>query len=321
MGLRIAIRYDSRMNDPFVSIVVRSYNEGWALRETLPAIRSQRGPARELIVIDSGSTDGSVEMIRRAAPRHFIQMRPEEYHPPRVLNLGMRLARAEHVIFLNADATPVGRDWLAPLAAALQEPGVAAVFGRQIPRPDCRAVFAADYERCFGERRESARWDHFFSMVSSGIRREIWARRGFNEAMQYSEDDEFTRWAVAQGHRVVYVPESVVVHSHNYSPAQAARRGRGEGRALAAVWGGSPRAFGFFRTVLLGGINDALRDLGFCLRNRRMDEWPHALRIRWSRRRALLQGFREGWSHYRAAAGGSRPPIWAEFGGTAQAAG
>ena len=70
---------------------------------------------------------------------------------------------------------------------ALRDPEVAAVFGRQIPRPDCQAVFAHDYERCFGHDRESAKWEHFCSMASSGVRKDIWAKRGFNEQMQYSE--------------------------------------------------------------------------------------------------------------------------------------
>src|SRR5439155_12837403 len=122
-----------------------------------------------------------------------------------------------------------------PLVNALFDPQTAAVFGRQIPRPDCQAVYAFDYERCFGPERESAHWDHFFSMASSGIRKDTWARRGFLEKMQYSEDDEYTRWCRAQGYKVVYCPESVVMHSHNYTPAQAYHRSFGEGRALAAI--------------------------------------------------------------------------------------
>src|SRR5690242_17919757 len=226
------------MSEPLVSIILRSFNEGWALRETLSALRAQDYANWELIVIDSGSTDGSVELIRAAQPRHFVQIAPQEYNPARVMNQGMQLARSETGIFLNADATPQGRHWLRPLVAALQDQQTAAVFGRQVPRPDCRAVFAHDYERCFGPARESARWDHFFSMASSGIRRDIWSRRGFDGRMQYSEDDEYTRWCRAQGWRVVYVPESVVMHSHNYTPLQAWKRSFGEARALAAVWPG-----------------------------------------------------------------------------------
>src|SRR5438093_424155 len=96
------------MSDPLASIIIRSYNEGWALRETLPALQAQEYKQWELIAIDSGSTDGSVDLIRRVRPRHFLQIAPHEYNPARVLNRGMRLARSDYGIFLNADATPQG---------------------------------------------------------------------------------------------------------------------------------------------------------------------------------------------------------------------
>jgi rhamnosyltransferase len=145
------------MSDPLVSIILRSFNEAWALRDTLQAVAAQDYREWELIVIDSGSTDGSQELIRAAAPAHFIQIQPHEYNPSRVMNHGMRLARSEFGIFLNADATPQGTNWLRPLAEALGNPKTAAVFGRQIPRNDCEAVYACDYDRCFGPQRESAK--------------------------------------------------------------------------------------------------------------------------------------------------------------------
>src|SRR5262249_43812246 len=148
----------------------------------------------ELVVIDSGSSDGSVELIRKFKPQHCIQIQPQDYNPARVLNLGMQLARAQYGIFLNADATPQGPGWLRPLVESLFDQRTAAVFGRQVPRPNCQAVYASDYERCFGPQCESAQWEHFFSMVSSGVRKDVWSIRGFNDQFQYSEDDEFTRW-------------------------------------------------------------------------------------------------------------------------------
>jgi len=287
------------MNDPLVSIIMRSYNEGWALQETLPALAAQEYRNWELIVIDSGSTDGSRELIQKAQPRHFIQIEAEEYNPSRVMNHGMQLARSEFGIFLNADATPANSNWLRPLVTALQDVRTAAVFGRQIPRPNCRAVYAHDYERCFGERRESADWEHFFSMVSSGLRKDIWSQRGFLEKMQYSEDDEYTRWCRAHGYKVVYCPESVVVHSHNYTSGQAYKRSFGEARALAAVWMREPSEVNWWRTFLMGWLNDLRRDLVYCARRRRLIEFPHAANIRWQQRRAKVEGFRDGWQYYR----------------------
>jgi rhamnosyltransferase len=301
------------MSDPLVSIILRSFNEGWALRETLPALRAQNYSAWELIVIDSGSTDDSVALIKNFSPRHFIQIAPTDYHPARVLNYGMSLARSEVGIFLNADATPQEANWLRPLVEALAEPKTAAAFGRQIPRPDCRAVFAHDYERCFGPHRESARWPHFFSLANSGIRKDVWRKRGFNDRLQYSEDDEYTRWCVAHGYHIAYVPNSIVIHSHNYSPQQTWKRCFGEGQALAAVWPRFSMDWNWPTSVLFGWANDVRRDWSYCWRHRRLREWPDAARIRWTQRQARFAGFRAGWLEYRTSAAPRvpLPPIWA----------
>jgi rhamnosyltransferase len=288
------------VNDPLVSIILRSYNEAWALRETLPALRAQDYAHWELIVFDSGSTDGSVDLICKAEPREFVQLAPHDYVPGRVMNHAMRLARSKFCIFVNADATPQGPNWLRPLVQELQAPKTAAVFGRQIPRPDCEAVYACDYDRCFGPNRESAQWDHFFSMANSGIRKDIWSQRGFLETLQYAEDDEYTRWCKAQGYEVVYCPDSVVMHSHNYSPAQAYKRSFGDAKSLAACWPGSPSHFNFPRTVLLGWLSDLRRDWSFCWGAQRLSELPRSARIRWHQRRGRLDGFRDGWAAYRS---------------------
>jgi rhamnosyltransferase len=287
------------MNDPLVSILLRSFNEGWALRQTFAALHAQEYRDWELIVFDSGSTDGSVDLICKEQPRHFVQLRPDEYVPGRVMNQMMRLAQSDYSIFLNADATPQGTHWLRPLVRPLFDPKTAAVFGRQIPRPECQAVYACDYDRCFGPQRQSDRWPHFFSMVSSGVRKDIWAQRGFSERLQYAEDDEYTRWCKDQGYAVVYCPDSIVMHSHNYTPAQAYKRSFGDAKALAASWPGRRRDFNWPRTVLLGWLSDLRHDLAFCRRTRRLGELPTAARVRWRQRRGKLDGFRSGWAAYR----------------------
>jgi rhamnosyltransferase len=237
-------------------------------------------------------------MIRQAGPAHFEQMLPHEYRPGRVLNRGMELASAERVIFLNADATPQGSGWLGPLVSALAEPGVAAVFSRQIPRPDCAAVFARDYERCFSGPPGPAAGD-FFSMVSSGLRRDAWARRGFRETLQYSEDVDYSRWCRAEGYRVSYCPGSVVMHSHNYTPRQAYKRSFGEAWALAASWPGSEGDVSARRTLLLGWLRDACGDLLYCRRTGRLRQFGQALAIRWQQRLGRLHGFHAGWRMHR----------------------
>jgi rhamnosyltransferase len=288
------------MSEPLISIIMRSYNEGWALRETLPALQAQEYRNWELIVIDSGSTDGSPDLIRAANPAHFIGIEPKDYNPSRVMNHGMRLAKSDRCLFLNADATPQGPHWLRPLAEALLDPQTAAVFSRQIPRPDCQAVFTADLDRCFGPNRASVKWDHFFSMVSSGLRRDVWEKRGFREDLQYAEDDEYTRWCRQQGYGVKYIPESVVMHSHNYTPAQFYKRSFGDAKAMATTWPGKESDFTWPRMVLLPWLLDLRRDAVWFAKHGKLPEFPHAARIRWAQRRGKLAGYRAGWKEYRS---------------------
>jgi rhamnosyltransferase len=117
--------------------------------------------------------------------------------------------------------------------------------------------------------------------------------------MQYSEDDEYTRWCRSEGYRIAYCPESVVMHSHNYTPRQAYKRSFGEAWALAAVWKGSLRDMGLRRTVLLGMMSEAWGDLRFCLRTGRMTQFTSCLRTRWQQRLGRLHGFNAGWRMHR----------------------
>jgi len=116
-----------------------------------------------------------------------------------------------------------------------------------------------------------AQWDHFFSMVSSGLRARVWADLGgFREDLQYAEDDDYTRRCKALGWAVRYVPDSVVMHSHNYTAEQARKRAFGDAKAIGQAWSKPTHSFGWPRTVLLGTLSDLRHDLRFCLRHRRL---------------------------------------------------
>jgi rhamnosyltransferase len=131
-------------------------------------------------------------------------------------------------------------------------------------------------------------------MVSSGLRKDVWAQRGFREDLQYAEDDEYTRWCRTQGYTVTYVPESVVMHSHNYTPAQARKRSFGDARAIGKAWTGAPSEFNWLKTVALGWLSDLRHDLKYCFRTGRLAELPHAAFVRWHQRCGKLAGFRQG---------------------------
>ena len=291
---------------------MRSKNDANFIEQTLAAVTSQDYPgAIKRVHIDSGSTDGTFETISKYGADQLIQIQPEEYMPGRVLNTGMRLTAEDWVVFLNSDATPVGRDWLKNLLTCAVESSqssivnrqssienrksrIGAVFGRQVPRPGCRAVFVRDYERCFGPDRESARWPHFFSMASSAVSRAAWLENPFREDIRYAEDDEWSYRIKVNGWEVLFAEHSTVVHSHNYTIEEVRKRTYGEGFTLAVSQPPQPFDPGFVTTVLLAGARDSLQDLAYCGRHGRLLEWPHAVAVRYAQRRGRRAGFLAG---------------------------
>jgi rhamnosyltransferase len=284
-----------------VSIVMRSKNDGPLIGAVLRMVYDQDYPGIvELVHIDSGSTDNTVPEIKGSNPWKLIQIKPEEYVPGVVLNRGMRESRSDWVVFLNSDAEPVNRSWLSELlAAAMAQPKTGTAFSQQVPRPDCQAVFAHDYDRCFGPQRDSVNWEHFFSMVSCVVNRRAWEEQPFREDLQYAEDDEWSRRLKANGWGVIYAEKSLAIHSHNYTFKQAYKRCYGDSFALAATKPGRrPRSSDWIHGVILPAIRDGMRDWSWCARNRRLGEWPCAFGVRVAQRMGKTDGFRAGWHHY-----------------------
>lgn len=244
-------------------VVMRSKNDVAVIRDTLEAVRHQDMPCR-ILNIDSGSTDGTVEIIREYADK-LIEIRPEEYVAGRVLNMGMEATDGEKVAFLNSDATPERRDWLSTLLNALDGPKVAAVYGRQTPRPDAWPLFARETERAFGDGGGAAGWSHFFSMASSAIRRSVWKERPFRDELRYAEDSDWTYWARNAGYEIRYVPESVATHSHNYTVREACKRQYGDAFAIADLIPIPRWRTTFPYMVALSSLAEIVRDAKYCL--------------------------------------------------------
>jgi glycosyltransferase involved in cell wall biosynthesis len=91
------------MDLPKITVVVPSYNQGHFLGEALASIVDQNYPGLELIVMDGGSTDGSVEVIRRYEPFiSYWQSRPDGGQSA-AINEGMKRATGDIVAWLNSD--------------------------------------------------------------------------------------------------------------------------------------------------------------------------------------------------------------------------
>ena len=216
-----------------ISIVIPVKNAGADLRRCLGAIAVQRVPAEvEVVVVDSGSTDGSDTLAETLGARvHRIP--PEAFNHGATRNLGVSLSRGDIVVFTSQDAFAEDEHWLSALTAPLTDPAVAGVYGRQIAHDAANPPerFFLDFlygptartQRAAAERDLSMQTT-LFSNVSSAMRREVLERFPFADDIVMSEDQEWSRRALLAGFAIVYEPRAVVRHSHAYTLRQAFRR-------------------------------------------------------------------------------------------------
>ncbi len=112
---------------PLVSIVTPTFNQGATIRETIDSVASQTYPAVEHIVIDGGSTDETVEILR-SAPR-VRSISEKDRGQTHAINKGLRMARGEIVAYLNSDDLYLPHAVAAAVDALRSHPEVELVYG------------------------------------------------------------------------------------------------------------------------------------------------------------------------------------------------
>lgn len=194
------------------------------LDELLRAVLAQRGAGPvEVLVIDSGSTDGSLEIARRH-PVRLEQIPNREFGHGRTRNLAMRRTSAPFVAFITQDATPAHDRWLAELLAPFADPLVAATYGAQLPRassdPTTARTVAEAYGRFGPLTVDAATVDRpIFSSVNSCVRRAAWEETPFRD-VPYAEDFHLANDLLARGLKLAYAPGGAVHHSNEYTLAE-----------------------------------------------------------------------------------------------------
>lgn len=216
-----------------VSVVIPTLNAGAWLPELFRLLDGQQPKAPdEIVLVDSGSTDATLSLARVQANVRLLEIKDFTHGGAR--NLGIREAVGDVVVLMTQDAQPADAHWLQALLDPLDDPTVAGVYSRQVPRADASPMerfFLAHY---FPAGPREGRRHHgpgepvypetFFSNVSSASRRETWLRFPFDETLLMSEDQQFARDALTAGMSLVYEPASVVRHSHRYGLRQTFKR-------------------------------------------------------------------------------------------------
>ena len=213
-----------------ISVLVRSHNDIEYIRKTIEMLLSQEldGEAMEIISCDDHSTDGTREYLESVGEVRKIEPPEGRYVPGKTLNYMVSQAKGEYIIFNNGDAIPQSKDYLLKLTAPLKDAEPDCVFAKQVARADALKVVERDYLSVFGEGKLASQNKGFFSLVSSGFRKDELIKHPFDETFQYSED---SAWVNKRPVKIVYVIGAVVEHSHNYSLKAVKKRFFNEGIA------------------------------------------------------------------------------------------
>jgi len=209
-----------------LSILLLTKNGSSDLQRLLPALYGQNAiDSCEVIAIDSGSTDGTLELLRRF-PLRIEQIPPESFHHARTRNFAAGLARGEILVFLSQDAIPSSPQWLKSLVSNFEDAQVGAVYGRQLPNPESScdrqevldAVYGAEKMIKDPAQRNGMGYRFYhLSDANAAIRRAVWDKTRFPEDLKVFEDLGIAKLILDSGWKIVYEPKAAVVHSHTHS--------------------------------------------------------------------------------------------------------
>ncbi len=198
-----------------MSVIVRAKDEAADIGAVLDLVLEQDlGDRRaEVIVVDSGSSDGTLELVR-ARPVQLIQIPAAGFSFGGSLNTGCAAASGRVLVALSAHAYPPDTHWLARVLACFDDPRVACATGVD-NAPDGSRLG----ERVVQDVEHSLRHPGWgYSNAAGAFRAELWAQRPFREDMPGTEDKEWALHWLRAGYVAVIDPELRVLHDHSHDP-------------------------------------------------------------------------------------------------------
>jgi glycosyltransferase involved in cell wall biosynthesis/GT2 family glycosyltransferase len=289
-----------------VSVVIPVRDGERYLGELLDAL--DREGADEVLVIDSGSRDGSREIVRSAGVS-LLEIPPEEFAHGRTRNLGAERTSGELICFLTQDATPCP-GWLEAYREAFTlAEHVGAAYGPHLPRGDTSPMIARELSEFFAAFAPDGRpvvqrgvEGSFLSNVNACYARACWEEIRFRD-VAYSEDQAFGADLLEAGWSKVYTPGAAVFHAHDYGTVEFMRRYFDEYRGLRATTG-HLEPFGVGATARY--VRAAVVEDRRFMTERHMSA---SERARWSARATIHHGGRRVFSALGSRADGLPAPL------------
>lgn len=195
-----------------VSIIIRAKNEEMFIEQTLRAIFEQQVPFEyEVIVLDSGSTDQTIDIVNKYDVR-LEEIPPGQFSFGKALNIGVSLANADLIIYLSAHCIPSNAHWMSELLAPLITGNASATFGKQEPIIGLNPF----EEQSILEHFASGEVDQtkiVFSNSNSAVKKCVLKEFPFDEKATFAEDFIWAQLLPPE-YAIQYVPSSSVYHSH-----------------------------------------------------------------------------------------------------------
>jgi rhamnosyltransferase len=218
------------------SIVIRTLNEAEHLDDLLKMIALQRTEnlTVETVLIDSGSTDGTVQIAQNNNAR-ITTITKAEFSFGRSLNRGCAFSTGDILVFVSGHCVPENDLWLQKLCQPLIDNQVAYSYGRQIGDDDSNFSERRIFAKYFPDQSAVPQDGFFCNNANSAVLRSVWEKNLFDEELTGLEDMELAKRLVAQGMKIGYVADATVFHHHKESWSQIRRRFEREAIALRSI--------------------------------------------------------------------------------------
>jgi glycosyltransferase involved in cell wall biosynthesis len=217
------------------SVVVRAYNEAKHLGKLLEGITRQTEKEVEIILVDSGSIDATIQIAESHGAR-IVYIRPEEFTFGRSLNLGIETATHELVVIASAHVYPVYPDWLECLLRPFADETVAVVYGKQRGAKISNFSEGEIFQQWFPDEEVVHQPGPFCNNANAAIRKSLWIAHPYDESLTGLEDIAWAKWAQSQSWTVVYAAQAEVIHIHHETRQAVFDRYRREAMAFKRIF-------------------------------------------------------------------------------------
>ena len=219
----------------YCSIIIRSYNEEKHIGRLLDGVLQQTIKDIEIILVDSGSTDNTVNIASRY-PVKTVHIQPDEFSFGRSLNFGIEQAKSDLIVIASAHVYPVYPDWLERLLVPLEDSQVALTYGKQRGNVNTKFSEQQIFVRWFPDQSNPRQQHPFCNNANAAIHRSLWEEHPYDETLSGLEDLEWARWAINRGYNIVYTADAEVIHVHNETPSGVYNRYRREAMGFKNIF-------------------------------------------------------------------------------------